>query len=145
MVTPVRKVELFCKAAKTRNIIRLYKHCQITWKSNNSKNKLVWFQAMRMWDFVIGPVEKIKQGEAVRVRVEFTYQPIDLTGIKFLERRPKGAGRKYKGPIPEPRRAFCNPIVICEKAPFTPDLKGKWGVNPISFMKLTDINNESEP
>ena len=131
MATPRRKIELFCKAVKTRNMIRLYGHCQITWKSNNSKNKLVFFQGYKITDIEIGEMEVIKNGEAVRFYVEFTGQVLINPGMKHLFSTGKS--------VNNPKRMFCNPMVICEKAPFTPDLKGKWGVNPISFMKFKDV------
>ena len=31
------------------------------------------------------------------------------------------------------KKAEIEPMIICETAPLTPDIKGKWGVNPISI------------
>ena len=32
--------------------------------------------------------------------------------------------------------------IICEKAPYTPSIKGFWGVNPISFLRLDEKDSE---
>jgi hypothetical protein len=121
------------KAVQSRNIIRLYSHCQITWKSNNSKNKLGYYQQIKVTNFDVGELEVINTGKAVKVRVEFDYQVLLKPGVKWLDR---------KGNVIDntPKRMFSLVNVICEKAPFTPDLKGTWGVNPISFMKMKDVD-----
>ena len=129
-----RKLKQFLRAVQARNMIRLYSHCQLTWKKNNTKNKLVWFQQGKFTNVEIGAVEQINsEGVAVKIYVEFDYQVLLKPGVKWLNR---------KGEVIDntPKRMFCTPTLICEKAPFTPDIKGKWGVNPISFMRLKEVD-----
>jgi len=82
---------------------------------------------------VVGDAEIIKNGEAVKVYVEFTFQVMMIPGFRKWFKNVKEVNN-------EPKRMYCTPMVICEKAPFTPDVKGKWGVNPISFMKMKEVD-----
>ncbi len=120
-------------AVQSRNIIRLYKHCQITWKSNNTKNRLAFFQQIKVKNFEIVGTEVIKNGEAIRVRVEYDYQVLLKPGVKWLNPKGKVIDNSLK-------RMYSIVSVICEKEPYTPDLKGTWGVNPISFMKMKEVD-----
>ena len=130
---PNKKLNQFLKAVQARNIIRLYSHCQLTWKKNNTKNKLAYYQQIKISNYEIGEVEKIKNGEALKIRVDFDFKVLLKPGVKWMN---------WKGEVIDntPKRMYSIVTLICEKAPYTPDLKGKWGVNPISFMKMKDVD-----
>lgn len=121
------------KAVQARNIMRLYNHCQLTWKKNNSKNKLGYYQQIKVKNFVIGPEEVVNSGKAVKVRVEFDYQVLLKPGVKWLNPQGEVIDNTVK-------RMYSVVTVICEKEPYTPDLNGTWGVNPISFMKMKEVD-----
>ena len=100
MASPeIKKLNKFLKAAQARHIPRMYSHCQLTWKKNNTKNKLAFYQNIKVSNFEIKSVEKVKNGEAIKVRVEFDYQVLINPGRKWI-----GANGK---PIDD-LRAFSN-------------------------------------
>jgi hypothetical protein len=118
---PTKKLTQFMKAVQTRNIMRLYSHCQLTWKKNNSKNRLAFYQQIKVSNFEIKESEFTNgTGTAIKARVEYDY--------RALESKSKV------------KRMYSIVMLICEKEPYTPDVKGKWGVNPISFMKMKEVD-----
>jgi len=100
----------FLAKKKKKNWAKMAKYTQLTWRDNHKNNT----QLLEWW-FRIKPLKKWKItdikiiGDACRdVYIEIDYGE----GIKEIRAR-----------------------IICEIAPYEPDIKGIWGVNPISCLK----------
>jgi len=103
-----RVLNTFIKAIIKGSLLKAYKYCQITWKNNNSKTKLNVLLQHNIDSYEIISHEVI---EVVAIRVKVR---VVIGGVNHIT---------YA-------------MVIREKAPYKPDEKGKWGVNPISFGGL---------
>jgi len=112
------KINSFLKSVKNKNLSQVYKHCQITWKSNNSKKILQSLVDMELVNYDVLLYEKVTD-----VAIKF---------IVSLEFRQAGKFVAY-------------PMVICEKSPYEPSLKGTWGVNPISILRMIKDDGFKKP
>ena len=104
-------VEKFLINWKKKNWTKMVKYTQLTWRGafrkNNSRRLESWFGLKNLEEWKIIKVESV--GEACRdVFINIYYGK----GTKEIRAR-----------------------VICETGPYKPDVKGSWGVNPISCLK----------
>jgi len=88
----------------------MYRACQITWQATHAKNKLNMFGDVDVSSFKILDHERMSE---VMIRFKVKIKIGNHWQLSF-------------------------PRVICEKAAFKPDINGKWGVNPVSFLKMQD-------
>jgi len=106
-----RIVGRFLTAWKKKDWVKMAKYTQSTWRGafrkNNARRLEDWFglKNLKKWE-----ITKIKfVGDACRdVFINIDYG----NGIREIRAR-----------------------IICETGPYKPDIKGKWGVNPISCLK----------
>jgi len=95
---------------KKKNWVKMTRYTQLTWRKNHENNikwleGWFWKKDLRKWKIVNTKII----GEACKdVYIEIDYGE----GVKNIKAR-----------------------VICEIAPYKPDIKGIWGVNPISCLK----------
>jgi len=95
---------------KNKNWVKMARYTQLTWRSNHENNVQLlegWFGAKPLSKW--GITDIIFIGDACRdVYIEIDYGK----GIKKIKAR-----------------------VICEDEPYKPNIKGTWGINPVSILK----------
>lgn len=105
-----RVVGRFLTAWQKRDWVKMAKYTQLTWRTLHGDNaKLLgsWFGLKNLNKWEITKTEFV--GDAcIDVFIDIDYGK----GIKKIKAR-----------------------VICETGPYEPDIKGKWGINPISCLK----------
>jgi len=106
-----RVMEKFLISWKKKNWAKMVKYTQLTWRGafrkNNARRLESWFGLKNLEKWEIIKIEFV--GDACRdVFVNIDYGK----GIKEIRAR-----------------------VICETGPYKPDIKGNWGINPISCLK----------
>lgn len=105
-----RVVGRFLTAWQKKDWVKMLKYTQLTWRTlhkDNTQRLESWFRLKNLEKWEIIKIEFI--GDACRdVFVNIDYGK----GIKKIRAR-----------------------IICETKPYSPDIKGKWGVNPISCLK----------
>ena len=104
-------IEKFLVNWKKRNWAKMAKYTQLTWRGafrkNNARRLESWFGLKNLEEWKITGIEFV--GDACRdIFVNIDYGK----GIKEIRAR-----------------------IICEAGPYKPDIKGEWGVNPISCLK----------
>ncbi len=105
-------LERFLKAWKAGNYLKIYKHSQVTWKSNHSKSDIeAMFMDNPIIDYCI-----------------LDYQGVILPSREELIIKVKNSQGRWSEPI--------KVNVLCESAPYKPEPNGAWGVNPISILKI---------
>ena len=104
-------IEKFLINWRKKNWVKMLKYTQLTWRGAFRKNNARWLESwfglknLNKWEII--KIEFV--GDACRdVFVNVDYGK----GIKEIRAR-----------------------VICETGPYKPDIKGNWGVNPISCLK----------
>lgn len=103
-------LEKYLKAWIKRDPEKMYKYCQITWQSNHGKNELRdLFRDINLEDYSIGTVSDIEGIALCKVHVN----------------------AKING-----EKCSFNVILACETEAYIPREDGKWGVNPISILKI---------
>lgn len=86
---------------------KMFTLCQKTWKLNHPKFDLSKLFPNNIERYSMGSVKEVTPAHyAVNVTVEIKGEKKELVAH-----------------------------LVCETKPFTPDLKGKWGVNPTSVIK----------
>lgn len=103
------KVEFrkFLDGWKQENFEKMLKVVQITWKSNHPKFDLKALFPKKIEKYSMGEVKKITPAHVtVNVTVQIGGESKELVAH-----------------------------LVCETKPFTPSLKGQWGVNPTSIIK----------
>jgi len=105
-----RIIGRFLTAWQKKDWVKMVKYTQITWRTlhkNNAQLLESWFGLKNLKKWEIVKIEFI--GDACRdVFINIDYGK----GIKKIRAR-----------------------IICEAGPYKPDIKGEWGVNPISCLK----------
>lgn len=103
-------LEKYLKAWIKRDPEKMYKHCQITWQSDHSKNELRdLFRDINLEDYSIGNIYEIEGISLCKIRVH--------------------------AKINKEKCAF-EAILACETEAYSPREDGKWGVNPVSILKI---------
>ncbi len=100
----------FLKAWKEKNLIKMYKLCQITWKNQHSKKEFEYL---------------------------FEHFPLDEYNIldsKVLGQYSLRAVIKIKSSGKEATNN--NVMLLCETNAYQPSPTGIWGVNPISILNM---------
>ena len=122
--TAEKALASFIAAWKKRRWGEMAELCQITWIKSRSEpieEMRARFAWMRLNDAAIGEVEEISPvTRDITVRVDFNFK----NGV---------ASKTFKA------------RVICEAAPFKPDVNGRWGVNPVSMLrevKVTKVESD---
>lgn len=108
METKVKKaIKEFLENWKLNDFKKMYDNSQITWKKNHPKNVLKDMFPNRIKTYSLGEVKELTPAHfTVKITV-----------------RVKGVLKHLIAHL------------VCETAPFTPSIKGKWGVNPSSVIK----------
>lgn len=104
-------INKFVEAVKSNNLNKMYSNSQVTWRSNHNKSILKIFKQVEIIKFEILDI-KIRNNVFANITAALT-DPDTLTVIEF--------------------------ILIKESKPYTPRETGRWGVNPISFLKHTKL------
>lgn len=106
-----RIIGKFLTAWQNKDWAKMAKYSQLTWKGssneNNARRLEDWFGLKNLTKWEITKIESV--GDACRD----VFIDIDYGNIK----------RKIRARI------------VCETEPYKPNIKGKWGVNPISCLK----------
>jgi len=106
-----RMIGRFLTAWKKKNWAKMLKCTQLTWRAAFHKNNVRWLEDwfglknLERWEII--KIELV--GDTCRdVFINVDYGK----GIKKIRAR-----------------------IICEAGPYKPDIKGNWGINPISCLK----------
>lgn len=103
-------LEKYLEAWIERDPEKMYKHCQTTWQSNHMKNELRdLFRNINLEDYSI----------------------IITSGIQEIMLRKFEVHAKINE-----RNCSFNVVLVCETAAYTPYKDGRWGVNPISILRI---------
>lgn len=119
-----KTLKKFLQCWKDQNWIEMLKYVQQTWKSEKTKpmsTLIDYFSHKNIIKIKILDIENINN---VMTDINFS--------IKYALVNKA-----------EPNRTFNEKIsarLICEKEPYKPDVKGQWGVNPVSILR--GIRNE---
>lgn len=99
----------FFKGLEKGDINKMFKHCQLTWKSLHTKNDL------KLFDYGVKDFSILDSRKVSSCCVD-----VDLL-LKTDEKEYKVTAR-----------------CLCERAAYRPHEKGRWGVNPISVLKYME-------
>ena len=105
-------VQAYIEAIKNEKWNKLFDLCQLTWKKGNTTTPEHF---KNMYDMLL-PIDKytiLKEDYGAKCWHRYSIIIKKMSGTTIT----------------------MNTNVICEKAPYTPDINGTWGVNPISTLK----------
>jgi hypothetical protein len=109
--SPTKTLQRFLFAVRIGWVWLAYRNCQKTWRLNHKTEELYYIRLLpkvRRWKIV--STKEIKP-EHFEIRVAYKYGD---------------------------RAVYSDVHVLCESEPYTPTTEGRWGVNPISFLKYTE-------
>ncbi len=112
---PVEKLTEFLTAWKDKNFQGMFNACQETWKFNHEKDGIQWIDTwygiknLISWNIIDSKISGVVRD----IKIEISYKDFAFKG-------------KYK---------TITARLVCETAPFKPDINGDWGVNPISALR----------
>ncbi len=118
--SPKAKLIEFLEAWKSQDHERMAKHCNKSWLLDAHSNFTAegWIYG----HFGYLSLEKYSIGEPVRIGECMLQFPVKAV---------------IKSGAVEPASCLMNINVLCELAPYKPDLKGEWGVNPVSATQIS--------
>ncbi len=111
----LEKLTEFLTAWKDSNFQAMFDACQETWKYNHQGSGIVWFEnwygskTLTYWDIIDSKIS----GVLCDIELKISYKDFAFKG-------------KYK---------TITARLVCENAPYKPDITGNWGVNPISVLR----------
>lgn len=96
----------------------MYELTQLTWKNKKTVEDVKnLFCAIKLKSYVITTIESKEKNPRAKVIAELKLS----------------VDKRFRDPDAFREVEFS---VICESAPYKPDVKGEWGVNPVSVWKL---------
>jgi len=118
----------YLSAWKKKDFNLMYEYCQKTWQYNNAIKGKKWLKDIfEQWQ--IKNYEITKENKISEVMIDFEIQ----IHSKFLLKGTKKTLNK---------KQIITTRLIKELAPYKPDEKGGWGINPISQLRTERENAE---